>query len=196
MLTTCSSFPTPMINTLLPNGMDCKGFAQASLRRRASCTDIDSSVDATLHTGALNRKLERDLGSGLDPSGRFLWSRPTFDKHGAHARHQLLRKIEATLDKICYNDGFCTRCTRREKGNESNGSCATASIYERAIRISKRDTCQIRVGSPRRRPQRSIPARATANGSQRAPSSNDTESGRRCSHSAGCRCHLVKVPAR
>lgn len=50
------------------------------------------------------------------------------------------------------------------------------------------------VGSPSLSPARSMPARATASGSHSAPSSKLTESGSLCSHCAGCRCHLVKVP--
>lgn len=53
---------------------------------------------------------------------------------------------------------------------------------------------QIRTGSPRRSSALSIPASATANGSQSEPSSKLTESGNLWSQAAGWRCHRVNVP--
>jgi len=63
-------------------------------------------------------------------------------------------------------------------------------------RFARWDTYQIRTGSPNLSPERSIPARATARGSQSAPSSKETVAGSLWSHFAGWRCHRVKVPER
>jgi hypothetical protein len=158
-------------------------------------------MDTALYTSTFQSDCQRHSCSFFDLLCLLLRSSVWFDQDCADTRDQLLRKVQTALEKVGDDNWFGTCCASRQKCNKTDWASTTiegCNMINRGLFRTRMHgtTNQITRGSPRRRPDLSMPAKATASGSQREPSSKDTLSGNLWIHCAGWRCHLVKVPER
>ena len=91
-------------------------------------TNIDSSVNATFDTCAFQGHRQRTSRCFLDLGGLLLGAGITGNQHSAYARNQLFRKVQTVLEKISNDNRFCSSSSGREKGGETDRTCATVYI--------------------------------------------------------------------
>ena len=149
-------------------------------------THINRSMHAAFHACALQGKLQRPSSGCFDLLRLLFRGYSTLNQHCTNTRYQFFRKVQSALEEIGNDDRLRASSSSRQQRDQSDRPSATTYVVE-LINTPKsyHETCknqwayQMRTGSPRRRSARSIPAKATARGSQSAPSSKDTSSGRR-----------------
>ena len=188
-----------MMKTFPPNRIDWRYHCWKNLQVIGLWrTHIDSGVNAAFNACTLQSNSQGTASCFLDLCCLLLGCCVWGNKHGAYTWDQLLRKVQTGLEKVSNDDRFGPSSSSRKKCGEADRTRAAVLHFSFVHRISlewrEMGYYQIRRESPSRRPDRSIPARATARGSHNEPSSKETLSGRRWSHWAGWRCHLVRVP--